>query len=182
MKHGVHHSPLALPRSAAPDVVRLEGEGGVIEEYDAIGFTRHFGISTIVRILNDEYPYIDHDLPFLTHFNMEFGGHKPGAKVILPRILRQGYFKDDEDEVLPILSVKNVYRGTVMKKREHVPYDALLPEAFKYSMKHIKSPAELKQAILRRYGVSMPLLSDDEILARGVGMTVIKLEGIFEIY
>ncbi len=181
MKHGVHHSSLAIARSAAPDVVRIQGEDGTIEEYDAKDFTRHFGIGTIIRILNDEYPYIDHDLHFLTHFNMEFGGHKPGAKVLLPRIIRQGYYKGEGDEVLPVLSVKNVYVGTVVKKREHIPYDALLPEAFTYSMKHIKSPDELKKAILRRYGVSMPLLSDDEILARGVGMTVIKLEGIFEI-
>ena len=180
MKHGVHHSPLAIVRSAAPDVVRIQAEDGIIEEYDAKDFTRHFGIATIIRILNDEYSFIDHDLPFLTHFNMEFSGHKTGAKVLLPRILRQGYFKGEEDEVLPVLSVKNVYVGTVVKKREHIPYDALLPEAFTYSMKHIKSPAELKKAILRRYGVSMPLLSDDEILARGVGMTVIKLEGVFE--
>ena len=181
MKHGVHHSPLVIPRSAAPDIIRLQGEDGIIEDYDAKEFTRYFGIGTIIRILNDEYPYIDHNLPFLTHFNMEFSGHKPGTKVILPRILRQGYFKGDEDEVLPVLSVKNVYIGTVAKKREHIPYDTLLPEAFTYSMKHIKSPLELKKAILRRYTVSMPLLSDDEILARGVGMTVIKLEGIFEI-
>ena len=95
-------------------------------------------------------------------------------------VRHRGYFKGEGDEVLPVLSVKNVYVGTVVKKREHIPYDALLTEAFTYSMKHIKSPDELKKAILRRYGVSMPLLSDEEILARGVGMTVIKLEGVFE--
>ena len=82
--------------------------------------------------------------------------------------------------MLPILSMKNIYIGTVVKKREHVPYSTLLTEAFRYSMKHIKNEKELKQAILRRYRISMPLLSDKEILERGVGVTMIKLDGIFE--
>lgn len=181
MKHGVHHSPLALIRGAAPDVVRLLGGNGEIVEYAAKDFARQYGVDTLVRILNDEYQFIDGALPYLTHFNMEFSGHKPGAKVMLPRILRQGYFRGTGDEVLPVLSVDQVYVGTVLKKREHIPYNTLDTEAFTYSMKHIKDSKELQQAILRRYGVSMPLLSDDEILSRGVGMTVIKLEGIFEV-
>ena len=82
--------------------------------------------------------------------------------------------------MLPILSMKNIYIGTVVKKREHVPYSTLLTEAFRYSMKHIKNEKELKQAILRRYRISMPLLSDKEIFERGVGVTMIKLDGIFE--
>ena len=71
MKHGVHHSPLALPRSFALDIVRVKGADGVIEEYSAKEFTEYYNVETIIRILNDEYSFINHDLPFLTHFNME---------------------------------------------------------------------------------------------------------------
>ena len=180
MKHGVHHSPLALPRSAGPDLVRIKVGDGTIEAYDAKKFADHYHVDTLIRILNGEYPFINHDLPFFTHFNMEFGGHKVGSRVLLPRILTQGYFKGEDDEVLPVLSLKNIYIGTVVKKREHIPYHALAHDVFKYSMKHIKDEKQLKEAILKRYRVSMPLVSDKEILSRGVGMTVIKLDGIFE--
>jgi hypothetical protein len=84
------------------------------------------------------------------------------------------YFRAPGNEVLPILSFTNVYTGTVIHKREHVPYKALHAEIFQYSMKHIKNVAELKKAILRRYRVSMPNLSDEEILRRGVGITTIR--------
>ena len=154
MKHGVHHSPLALPRSFAPDVVRVKGADGVIAEYSAKEFTKYYNVETLIRILNDEYQFINHDLPLLTHFNMEFGGHKVGSKVLLPRILRQGYFKNQEDEMLPILSMKNIYIGTVVKKREHVPYSTLLSSKLhlKYSIEfnHGDTDTSLEYLLIRK--------------------------------
>ena len=134
----------------------------------------------LLRILNHEYASIDHRLPYFTHFNLEFGGHKIGSKVVLPRIVRRGYFRSPDDEVIPVLSFKNVYCGTVVRKREHIPYESLQSEIFKYSMKHIQNSEQLAATILERYQTSMPLLSKAEILERGVGMTTIRLEEIFE--
>jgi hypothetical protein len=133
-----------------------------------------------MRILEEEYMGIDSTLPYFTHFNLEFAGNPVGGRMFLPRVLTQGYFRAPGDEVLPILSFANVYTGTVTHKREHVPYKALHSEIFHYSMKHIKNVAELKKAILRRYRISMPNLSDEEILKRGVGITTIRMEGLVD--
>lgn len=175
-KRGTHRSHLALPRSHGPDIYRVLRSDGVIEESYAHEFdAAHALTGGCMRILNTEYDDIDGTLQYLTHFNLEFSGHIVGAKMFLPRIITQGYFRAPGDEVLPVLSLKNIYIGTVVHKREHVPYKAIRDEIFRYSMKHIQNVADLKKAILRRYRVSMPNLSDEEILKRGVGITTIRL-------
>lgn len=180
-KSRLHRSPLALPRSHGPDVYRFLREDGVIEEFAAHEFDVKNNLSGgCMRILKDEYDDIDVSLPYFTHFNLEFSGHIVGAKMFLPRIITQGYFRAPGDEVLPVLSLKNIYTGTVVHKREHVPYKAIRDEIFQYSMKHIQNVAELKKAILRRYRVSMPNLSEEEILKRGVGITTIRMEGLVD--
>lgn len=173
-----HHSPLALKRSHGPDMYRFLSEHGGIEEVDAHTFDVSRGFSGgCMRILEEEYAGINSTLKYFTHFNLEFAGNTVGAHMFLPRIIMQGYFRAPGDEVLPILSLKGVYAGTVVHKREHVPYKALRHEIFQYSMKHIQNVTELKKAILRRYRVSMPNLSEEEIIKRGVGITTIRLEG-----
>ena len=177
-----HNSPLALARSHGPDIYRIHIGKDKIKEIEASIFHTNQHIDNAIRILDKEYAYIDTSLPYFTHFNMEISGHSIGARMILPRIIRQGHFRHAQDEVLPILSLKNVYVGVVVSKREHLSYDNLHDEIFTYSMTHIKNIDQLKRAILRRYSVSMPDLSDAEILARGVASTTIRLEGIFQPY
>jgi hypothetical protein len=157
----------------------MRDDGG-IDDIDAHTFELTHGHLGGIRILDEEYAGIDGTLPYFTHFNLEFSGHIVGAKMFLPRIITQGYFCAPSDEVLPVLSLKNIYTGTVVHKREHVPYKAIRDEIFQYSMKHIQNVADLKKAILRRYRVSMPNLSDEEILKRGVGITTIRLEGLVD--
>ncbi len=180
MSHTRHRSPLALPRSHGPDIYCIDIGNGKIKNIDAAVFHAQHHIDNSIRILNSEYAFIDTRLPFFTHFNMEFSGHIVGARMILPRILKQGHYRAPGDEELPILSIKNIIVGTVISKREHVPYRSLHDEVFEYSMRHIKNIDQLKRAILKRYSVSMPDLSDDEILKRGVGITTLRLEGLFE--
>jgi hypothetical protein len=175
-KQRTYRSLIALPRAHGPDMYRIMRNNGTIDEIDAHTFDVKHGFASCMRILEEEYANIDNTLPYFTHFNLEFAGNPVGGKMFLPHILVQGYFRAAGDEVLPILSFTNVYTGVVTHKREHVPYKALHDEIFQYSMKHIQNVTDLKKAILRRYRVSMPNLSDEEILRRGVGITTIHLE------
>ncbi len=175
-----HHSPLELARSNGPNVLRIQTDK-TIKDMDAEMFFSRHHIDNVIRILDAEYAYIDTTLPFLTHFNLETSGNPLGARMILPRIVSQGHFRGPEDETLPILSLKNILVGVVVSKREHLSYEALHEEIFQYSMKHIKNVEQLKRAMLRRYTVSMPDLSDAEIIARGVASTTIQLEGLFQL-
>ncbi len=179
MSKARHRSPLTLARSHGPDTYRIRVGKDKIKEIEASIFHSNQHIDNAIRILDAEYAYIDTTLPFLTHFNMETSGNPLGARMILPRIIRQGHFRHAGDEVLPVLSLKNIYVGVVVSKREHLSYDNLHDEIFEYSMKQIKNVDQLKRAILRRYTVSMPDLTDAEILARGVASATIQLEGIF---
>ena len=179
MSKARHVSPLALARSHGPDIYRIRVGKDKIKEIEASIFHSKQHIDNAIRILDAEYAYIDTTLPFFTHFNLEMSGHSIGAKMILPRIVSQGHYRGPHDEVLPILSLKNILVGAVVSKREHLSYETLHDEIFEYSMKHIKNVDQLKRAMLRRYTVSMPDLSDAEILARGVASTTIQLEGIF---
>lgn len=178
IKRRIHRSPLALPRSHGPDIYRFLRDDGVIEEFLAHDFDLKNNLSGgCMRIIDEEYTGINGTLPYFTHFNLEFSGHIVGAKMFLPRIITQGYFRAPGDEVLPVLSLKNIYVGTVVHKREHVPYKAIRDDIFQYSMKHIQNVADLKKAILRRYRISMPNLSEEDILKRGVAITTLRLEG-----
>lgn len=178
MKLGKHKSPIALPRSHGADIYRIL-KGDTISEVDAHEFEVAHHVDGGIRILNDEYAHIDRTLPFFTHFNLEFSGHRIGAKYVLPCIITQGYYRAPGDEVLPVLSFDDVLTGTCVSKREHVPYRALHEADFRYSMKHIQNVADLKRAILHRYSISMPNLTESEILKLGVALTTLRLEGDF---
>ncbi len=178
-KGRLHRSPLALPRAHGPENYRIVRADGSVYEINAHTFDIRHDFTLCIRILDEEYKDIDGTLPYFTHFNLEYAGNPIGGRAFLPRIITRGYFRATGDEVLPTCSFANIYTGTVVRKREYVPYEALHAKIFQYSMKHIKNVDELKQAILRRYRVSMPNLSDEEILKRGVGITTIRLEGTF---
>ena len=173
-----HASPIAVTREGFSETYRIR-EGDVLLQVNAHEFETVHHLNGIIRILNEEYDGIDRTLPFLTHFNLEFVGNRIGGRNALPRIITQGYYRAPGDEVTPILSFDNVITGVCIRMREHVPYKALRDEDFTYSMKHIKNVADLKKAILRRYRVSMPNLSDEEILNLGVAITTLRLDGVF---
>jgi hypothetical protein len=171
-----HRSPIAVKRAHGPDIYRIL-EGSVINEVASHEFDLAHHVDGVIRILEEEYKDIDHTLPFFTHFNLEFSGHRIGAKYILPRIIEQGYYRTPDDEVLPVLSFEGAIVGTCTGIREHVPYKTLRDKDFQYSMKHIQNMSELKKAILGRYGVSMPNLTEKEILNLGLAITTLRLEG-----
>ncbi len=173
VKLGKHKSPIALQRSHGPDIYRIR-KGETISEIASHEFDIAHHSDGVIRILDEEYGDINRTLPFFTHFNLEFSGHRIGAKYMLPRIVKQGYYRGPEDEVLPVLSFNDVLVGTCVGVREHVPYKALREVNFLYSMKHIQDQSELKKAILRRYRVSMPNLTQEEIFNLGVSVTTLQ--------
>ena len=134
------------------------------------------GVDNAIRIRKEEYDDIDIYLQYFTHFNLEYGGMKIGQKYALPKILVQGYYKSDEDELPPLLSFEDFLIGTCVRVKENVAYDELTAVDFEYSMRSIRSPKDLQNAILRRYRVSMPLLSDQEIIKMGVSVTTLRFE------
>jgi hypothetical protein len=136
------------------------------------------GIDGSIRIRKDEYHHIETYLPYFTHFNLEYSGHKIGARYALPRILVQGYFHSSEDELPPLLSFENILFGTCVRKKDRVPYHDLTATDFAYSMSNIKTVDDLERLIWSRYHVSMPKLSKEQIQKMGVSVTTLRLENL----
>lgn len=181
MSHGKHRSLLALPREGEHfrEVYRIDRDG-VVEDVQAPTFNTAHHIDGIIRIVGEEYLGIDTSLPYLTHFNLEFSGHRIGAIYALPKIMKRGYYRSLQDEVPPTLSFRGALVGVCVGVREHTPYRALQEKDFRYSMSHIQTVEQLQEAIILRYFVSMPNLSKREILERGVAITTLRLEGVLK--
>lgn len=172
---GKLRSPIALKREGRmSECTYVILENGITTSVSALLYNAKHGVDGAIRIQKDEYEQIDTALPFYTHFNLQFCGHRIGSTYALPRILTQGYFVDDADQLPPLLSFEGALMGTCTKVQEHIPYNMITNDIFRYSMRHIQSVDELKSAILRRYKISMPSLSDEKILSLGVSITTLK--------
>ncbi len=168
-------APLQRERKKETNEVLWVVSGESLRHLPAIFVHQAYETTHAIRILDAEYDAIDSTSEFFTHFNLEHSGHKIGLRYILPRITKQGYFKYNHDEVAPVLSFRDVYIAECVSVRDFVAYKDLLPNDFQYSMNHIVDAQSLEDTILKRYRVSMPLLTDEEILERGVGVTTLRL-------
>ncbi len=152
-------------------LVLQNGQEGIVDVAPTLNL---LGITSNIRILDSEYKSIDSRDDYFTHFNMEKGLHLIGKIYALPRILRSGFINKDR-EVPPLLSFEDIYLAECIEAKDFVDYKDLPSDVFRYSMKHIKDVKSLKQAIINRYRISRPLLSQDEILSKGVGVTYLKI-------
>ncbi|HYC34332.1 MAG TPA: hypothetical protein VEC13_01220 [Candidatus Paceibacterota bacterium] len=129
------------------------------------------GAFDLVRIPQDEYEMIDPSSKLFTHFNMEDTDVIPGRTYVLARIMSSGFFDHiNNTGVDPVLSFENVYVCKCVSVENNIPYAEVKPEAFEFSMKHIKDISTLKDAIRKRYMKSMPKLGKEEIENLGVAI------------
>ena len=107
--------------------------------FDEKSFMKRNKFDGVIRIQKDEFSKIDSKKKFLTHFNLEICQHKVGHIYLLPKIVKRGYFKSNEDYLHPVLDFENCYIGKCVEVKEKLSYDKLKKEYFEYSMKHIKN-------------------------------------------
>lgn len=156
--------------------ILLNGEQLTLENsdpyFDALP-SRHF-----IRIREDEYPFLPGVGHTYTHFNLSPAFHIPGLTYMFPIILETGYF-DGEKEVLPLISLDNAYIVECIGFETFRAYKDLKDEDFKFSASNIHDAEDLKKIIIKKYSKSMPTLSEEEILAKGVSITTLKIVGVF---
>ena len=134
-------------------------------------------ILNVIRLQSEDFDSIKKNTTFLNHFNLQSSGHEVGIAYLLTKILKRGYFKSKEDQVLPELDIKNSYVGVCVEVKNNLSYNDLTKEDFKFSFSHIKDVESLKKAIIDRYSSSMPNLSKEEILSLGISLTKLKIIG-----
>ena len=130
-------------------------------------------IHSIIRIKKEEFEQINFEEVSFTHFNLEQSGHIPGKIYLLLKIVQQGY-ADGDKEVLPILDLENSQLYKCVECKEKITYSSLKIDDFKYSMNHIKNANKLFKAIWRRYSISRPHLSQNEMYTKGVSITTLN--------
>ncbi len=138
---------------------------------------KKFSIDSVIRIQQKDYKYINKDEKLFVHFNLEVCNHEKGKIYALPKIIKPGYYKNEDKEKFPVLNFKNCYLGRCVRVRQRVKYSALTKNDFKYSLSNIKDAESLKREMLLRYGKSMPELEKKEIIKAGVSITTLKLIG-----
>lgn len=158
-------------------VVIFDGKEIKVNERE---FLKDKNVQGTIRIQKKDYAFINEKKGFITHFNLECSGHKKNENYLLPIIEKRGFF-DGKKEVMPVLNFNGVYLCKCIDVKNNVSYENITKEDFKYSFENIKNIFELKAEILFRYKTSMPHLSDEEILSKGVGITYLQILGKYNL-
>jgi len=131
---------------------------------------RTFKIDSVIKLLSEDFRFINPRQRKLTHFNIQCAGHFPGKRYLVLKIETPGFF-DKIKELPPVLSMKGAFIAKCISIRNEVQYAELIEKNFDNSLAHIKNVAELKIAILRRYKSSLAHLNKSQKLALGVSIT-----------
>lgn len=124
----------------------------------------------VIRI--HEHEYVEIAGARLMHFNLAPAHHEVGTAYALPRIVRAG---DDDVGALPTLSFENCFVGDCIAFRRRVDYEDLAAPDFEHSMSGVKDVVALRSRMLDRYRRSRSGMSDEDILARGISLTLLAL-------
>jgi len=165
----------------AEDVIRSIKDGNVVLEengeivtYKENEFYPQHKITSIIRLQKEDFVQLNSNQKYLTHFNLQCADHDKGEIYALPLILKHGHF-DGKKEILPVLSFKSCLVVECVEIKEHLNYDELTEEDFKYSFNEIKNVDQLKKAILRRYEQSLPNLTEEKLISLGISVTKLKI-------
>ena len=151
-----------------------------VKIYDYLKFLKNNNFDGLIKIPKEDYEKINKNLGFFTHFNLENSNHKKGKTYLLAKIIEKGYYKSKEDYKLPVLSLDNVLVCKCIDVKEKLKYSSLKSENFKYSLKNIKNVDDLKLKIIKTYSKSLPNISKEEIISRGISKTDLKIIGEFD--
>ena len=117
----------------------------IISEDKSIFFKR-YGIHSTIALHRSEYKLIKKNTKRLTHFNIQWTGHKQGKKYLITKIERLGYFNGIVYKP-PIFSCNNFILAKCLSVQNHNKYAGLGDNVFKYSLSNIKDINSLKKAM-----------------------------------
>ncbi|MBU0456706.1 MAG: hypothetical protein ABH824_03235 [Nanoarchaeota archaeon] len=163
-----------LKRQNEKNIYQIK-EKGTIKNVDKEKINKKLKIDEVIRLSEEEYKFISRDKEIFTHFNLQWCDHIPGRNYALVKIVKKGYYKQNGEEILPIISFDDGFIVHCIDVKNGVSYEDINEKNFEYSFNNIKSTDDLKKIILRRYSKSMPDLTEEEILSLGVSITTLKI-------
>ena len=139
-----------------------------------IFFHKRYDVHNIIVLHRSEFKLIKRNTKRVTHFNIQWAGHKQGKKYLITKIERLGYFNGIVYKP-PILSRNNFILAKCLSAQNHNKYASLGDNIFKYSLSNIKDINSLKKTMKRRYKKSLAHISDSKKLSLGVAITELKI-------
>jgi hypothetical protein len=109
------------------------------------------------------------------HFNFQRGGHIIGEKYALPLIIRSGYMTDNNEEILPLLYIKDCKVAKCIDIQENVKYKDIPTEYLKKSL--YDSLHDLKATLKNKYSGLLADMNQDDFEKAGVGITKLRIIG-----
>ena len=137
-------------------------------------FLKKYNIHWYIQILPSDFKLIKKNTKRLTHFNIQWTGHKQGKKYIITKIEKLGYFNGIVYKP-PILNCNNFILAKCLSSENNIEYKNIKRKVFKRSLSNTKNVNALKKTILRRYKKTLAHLSDNEKLSLGVATTDLKI-------
>jgi|TARA_B100001964_G_scaffold113120_1_gene126076 hypothetical protein len=137
-------------------------------------FFKRYGVHNTIALHSSEFKLIKRNTKRLTHFNIQWTGHKQGKKYLIAKIERLGYFNGIVYKP-PILSCNNFILTKCLSVQNHNKYGNLRDNVFKYSLSNIRDINSLKKTIKRRYKMSLAHISDSKKMSLGVAITELKI-------
>jgi len=148
-------------------------KGKKIIVVDGNKIRRKYDIHAIIKLSETDFREIKKKDKKLTHFNIQYTGHKIGKKYLIVKIARRGHFDARlSSRAKPaILNSSNFILTKCTYVKNNVRYESLKKNSFFNSLNNIKNVASLKLAIIRRYKNSLAHLTNDEKLSLGIAIT-----------
>jgi hypothetical protein len=161
---GIDSSPLLIK---ADGVTVLVDYGHLLQK---------FGVNEIIRVPENDYPDSTSVGEVWVHYNLPIPQNRSGWKILMSRIIENGCHKPFEKEKKPLLSLKNVWKAQVVDFHQLKNYSELgINEFFTNCIGSAKDVQGLMKLIVSRYKPVYPLLTDEEIIKKGVTITKLKL-------
>lgn len=135
-----------------------------------------YGVNDSIRIPKRDYPESSKAGVVFVHYNLPIEYSREGFSVVLPKIIRRGYFKKPNIERLPILSFDGVWKAKVVNFVRHTNYSDLAPYCLKNVIGGAKDVDGLKKMMTRRYLNVLGDETEEGIINKGVTVTFLRFE------
>ncbi|MGI4798832.1 MAG: hypothetical protein ACRYG8_33290 [Janthinobacterium lividum] len=135
-----------------------------------------FAVDALIRLHSTDFAELPTGCRMLVHFNLETTTNKVGRRYALVPIVRSGQRLANGQELLPVVDPAQHRLGTCTEVLQRVQIGQVTTEQFAHSLPSIRTPQELREALLRRYIRMFPDLRGEEIIARGCSVTRIAFD------
>lgn len=134
-----------------------------------------YGVNDSIRIPKRDYPESAKAGDVFVHYNLPIEYSREGFSVVLPKIIRRGYFKKPNIERLPILSFDGVWIASVTRFVKHANYSDLKADCFENVIGGARNVEGLKRMMTRRYVKVLKDETEEGIIKQGVTVTFLEL-------